>query len=281
MFWTHPLLGVGFGTFGFNSPYHMGAVLRAPGGEGYARNELFVDHAHCDPLETIAEVGIAGVVLALALGVLTLRGCSLRKGASAEFASLLALGTFALLNPVLASPSHALLGLCCMMGCLEGTTCSVPPRAHRGYALVITLVIAGLWVNFTALPSRALRHAAEQILPEDQKPAEAGYRFIGYAEIAELYGGPPEAFENALYWATLLPHTPGMSHFLNSAFDHTDTGNAHFNAARYFEPFDPARAALEYRRVLERWPWHEEANARLRALEATSAGRPGPVAPRP
>lgn len=281
MFWAHPLLGVGFGTFGFNSPYHMGAVLREPGGEGYARNELFVDHAHCDPLEAAAEVGIAGLVLALALCVLTLRGCSLRKGAATEIASLLALGTLALLNPVLASPPHALLGLCCIVGCIEGTSYSLPQRAHRGSVLVLTLLISGLWAQYTALPSRALRHVAEHILSEEQKPAEAGYRFIRYAEIAESYGGPPEAIENALYWATLLPHTPGRSHFLNAAFDHTDTGNAHFNAARYFEPFDPVRAALEYRRVLERWPWHEESNARLRALEATFAGKPGPAAPRP
>ena len=55
--WHAPMLGTGLGTYGDVSPFTQGSAV--PG---------HVEHAHCDPLQAVVEVGLVGLAMLLVAG---------------------------------------------------------------------------------------------------------------------------------------------------------------------------------------------------------------------
>jgi len=274
MLQAHPWLGVGFGQFGYHSPAHLGAVLHAPGGGDYARNELFTDHAHSDPLETLAEVGVFGVALLIAMLVWALRGARIRPGATAAFASVVALLVLSLFNPTLHSAPHALVGLFSLAALLDVAPAKrITLRPLLGFAPLL----AALWLYTTLLPSARLARLEDaRLAPCDGLAA--------YETLLHRFHGPPQAYEGALYAAMDCAY-PGqesspdkrLEMLIAAGARSNDTGTFHRAIARYFVRVGvTVRAGEAYRKVLERWPDNAEAKAFLESATAPPAGSADP-----
>lgn len=255
MFRAHPVLGVGLGNFGFNSPWHMGAVLRGPAGAVYSHNRLFVDHAHSDALEFLAETGLLGAGLLAILMATTLRPTWTRVVAP-EVAVLGALGTFALLNPALASAPHALTGLLALAGVTRAEHSLALPR--RGVAAG-TVVLAVLWGWLTLLPSAEV--AAHEQRARDG--ADAATLYSDAARLSMQANAPAVVFEDALGAAaavlgagmTLPEDAPQVTELIKRGARVNDTGSFHALAAEIhrLRGNEQARREAEIR-VRERWP---------------------------
>ncbi|HDP36084.1 MAG TPA: O-antigen ligase domain-containing protein, partial [Candidatus Hydrogenedentes bacterium] len=57
---ANPLFGAGLGNYAYWSPYYQGEALEVFGKDCFYHNELHTVHAHSEPLEWIAETGLAG-----------------------------------------------------------------------------------------------------------------------------------------------------------------------------------------------------------------------------
>jgi putative inorganic carbon (HCO3(-)) transporter len=252
---AHPWLGVGLGNFGFSSPSHMGAVLRGPEGAGLAHNRLFVDHAHSDALEFLAETGIVGAGLLMLLLAATLRPVWTRAAAP-EVAMLGAIGAFALLNPALASAPHALAGLLALAGVTRVNNSVALPR--RGIAAG-ALVLAAAWGWLTFLPSAAVdaheRHA------RDGADAAALYREA--AQLGMQANAPAVVFEDALGAAAAVLVTgrplpsdaPPVEELIRRGARINDSGSFHALVAEVHRLRGEVPAQRESEiRMRERWP---------------------------
>lgn len=100
-----PWIGIGPGNYAYWSPRYLGEALHAPGGERHLKNELHAGHAHCEPLEILAESGVLGLGLAVWMLVRLVR-CR-----GPEWGGLAALLVFSLFNAPFHSAPHALGGL--------------------------------------------------------------------------------------------------------------------------------------------------------------------------
>lgn len=271
MIQDNPWLGVGLGRYGLHSPEHLGAVLRGPGGAGFARNELFTDHAHCDPLETLAEVGVLGLLLLLALLAWALRGARYQRGAAPALASGIALLVFALLNPTLHSAPHALIGLLCLRRAIDTTRHSGPPLGNLRLVHGFAPLLVALWLYTTLLPSATLAR-----LEDTPKPPCDAMR--DYEVLLARYQGPPQAYEGALCLAEeCLKNNDSPA--LRNRIDHLyaigtrlgDTASLHLAYARCMRDIgDAPRATAAYTAVLNRWPEHAEARAFVEASTQTT-----------
>lgn len=252
---AHPWLGVGLGGYGYYSPRHMGAVLLAPGGERLARNELFVDHAHSDPLEALAEFGVLGMVL-LAAGIMV----AWRKGGEGgiisvpERGALVVLGVFACLNPALASMPHAVAGLCCLLsGAARGD--DEVKRAWTFSRCAVVCVVAAGWVWLTWLPSAAMVRAENRV-----DPADACGNAARFSAIAMRFHGPAGAYEAAIFWAApcaaMSPERldGALERLIEAGRRMTDTGNFHGALADLYRVQGKAEAAQSERAAMAaRW----------------------------
>lgn len=257
MLHSAPLLGVGFGGYGYHSPFHLGAVLRGPGGENYARNELFTDHAHCDPLEILAETGLLGGLGLAALLAWALRGhLAHLKGAVPV---LTAFAVFAALNPALASAPHAIFAL---LSAVPIAARLDSPRNAWPW-LPAALFCAAIWLWHTFLPSTMLVRAENRWIRG--AATEETVRELAY--IVERFGGPPAAGEDLIEAMTeYTPPFPLAERYLDRALETTDTGRAHLLAGRLLHSADPRRALAAYMACLARWPDNAEARAGRDAL---------------
>ena len=102
---AHPFVGVGPGQYAYWSPRYLGDALAAPGGERLFHDQLHVDHAHSEPLELAAELGLVGLVF----GVWMLVRLGRRRGP--EWPAIVSLMVFSLFNAGLHSAPHAFAGL--------------------------------------------------------------------------------------------------------------------------------------------------------------------------
>lgn len=101
----HPWCGVGLGNYSYWSPRYLGEALAAPGGKQHYHNEILTEHAHSEPLEYLAETGIAGGTFFLWMFYRTAR----RRGAA--WGGLAASLVFCLFNAGFHSAPHALVTL--------------------------------------------------------------------------------------------------------------------------------------------------------------------------
>lgn len=186
---THPVTGVGWGNYGFNSPKYLGRVLWRPGGEQYFRNELHADNAHSEPLEFFAENGIAGggVLAAVLLVSFVLKRWFWRGSGwlppSVSRGPLVALAVFSLFNAALHSAPHALAGLMLAAGggwcCAAHARCGPPVRpsirrAVRAALAAGVAAVAVFHVYGVVVPSVLLRRAESAHLAGGPD-AEEGY----------------------------------------------------------------------------------------------------------
>ena len=255
MFRAHPWFGTGLGNFGFNSPWHMGAVLRGPAGSIYSHNQLFVDHAHSDPLELLAEAGALGAGLLALLLLATLRPAHTREAAP-ELAALGALGTFSLFNPALASAPHAAAGLLALAGIT---------RWDRHVGLSRRWVVAGgialtlAWGWLTFVPSY-------QVAAHERRAREGADAVSLYREASRLSmrtNAPAVVFEDALGEAAAvlgagipLPEdAPPVEEVIRRGARVNDTGSFHLLSGEIHRLRADAQAQRDSAiKVRERWP---------------------------
>lgn len=159
-----PIVGVGWGNFGYWSPLYLGSALHAPGGSDLQHNEIHTLYAHSGILQTWAESGVIGLACIIWLVVILVR-CR-----GPEWGGLVALGVFALFNPVFHSTPHAVTGILLATTLLtqradrgemnEPQTPLITPTAKALLAAGIAIAaIFGIWAK--TLPSYYLRAAED------------------------------------------------------------------------------------------------------------------------
>ena len=246
------LLGVGPGNFVFWSPTYQGLAIAEQVAVEPFSNTLLTVYAHSDPLEIVAETGLIGGLFALwMLARLFARGRGPEWGGTA---TLLA---FALVNPLITSPAHALAGVVLAAGLLSGpygAAVVAKPRDRRVEAWAMATAAACLLV-FIALaqvwPGYLLRQA-EEAGEEKLWEAVVDYPWPQYAAHEEYgdYLMSQERHEAALqqYHRALrgrdTGHTQLMAGYaaeLTERPELTDLAERHFRAAVWRWPYD-ARA---------------------------------------
>ena len=251
--------------------------MNAPGGERFARNELFTDHAHSDPLETLAEIGVLGAAMLLLLLGWALRGAKLRPDSATAWACFVALIVFSLLNPTLHSAPHVLIGLFSLRAILQTQDAATPSRYGLRLLHGFAPLLVALWLYTTLLPSAKLARLEDTALA----PCDALKR---YEAFIKHYQGPAHAYEMAVYLATECV-TSSDDSSLRARVDKiiavgartNDTGNFHLAVARYYDKTgDQVRAGVACQKVLERWPDNAEAKAFTAPTTAPHAGSASP-----
>ncbi|NLV41328.1 MAG: O-antigen ligase family protein [Candidatus Hydrogenedentes bacterium] len=187
MFLDRPATGAGLGDFARESPWHLGRVLWADGGGRHTHNELHADNAHGEPLQFLAENGLAGAAALAALAAFwlgNLRRGRFRRPSAGVLGALAALAVFCCMNAGLKSVPHAWAGL--LLLCGAGTqrpaeTAVSGGRAGEGglrcaAALLVCAAVAGCFWGVVR-PSRLLRHAEDLHLAGDPG-ADAAYRRV-------------------------------------------------------------------------------------------------------
>lgn len=178
----HPLAGVGPGQFAYASPRHMGEALNAQGDGVYAYNEAWAMHPHSEPLNLVAEGGMAGALLAAVFLALLWRGARLDRA----WPALTAMMVFALVNDAWHSAPHALLSLW-LLSAATAPTRAVPEASRAGRLALCVLVLAqaALFAAHAALvlrPSWLLTRAEDLNFagknPEAAYEAAAAHPFV-------------------------------------------------------------------------------------------------------
>ncbi len=258
----NPLTGVGFCNYALQSPYYLGRVLWAPGGQRFYRNELHADTAHSEPLQFAAENGIIGI--ALLAGVFLLAGSRPRKGSlpllpvcrplPEAWGALAALGVAALFNATLHSAPHALAGL--LLLCGRPGSCR-PYRLGRAASWAVPAAcLLFLWphVQNTLIPSCLLR-VAETAHVKRQPDAVALYRR------AIAWGGfSTQAHEDCAILLSDQKRYGEALHELDLANPGLDTGRVHLLRAGCAQALD--RKVLAFKaasQCLYRWPENAQA----------------------
>ncbi len=159
-----PFLGVGLGNYTYWSPFYQGKVLWNPGGEGFFRNTLHTDHAHSEPIEWLAETGVAGCLF----WILFLCLVAARSNPAAP--ALLALAFFALLNNFSHSPPHLLAFLLLALNPEEECTKDELPRKLWIFPAAALIIVC--YLGIIAVPS-VLQCAAEDQMDAGVAPEKA------------------------------------------------------------------------------------------------------------
>ncbi|MCC6489763.1 MAG: O-antigen ligase family protein [Candidatus Hydrogenedentes bacterium] len=262
-----PLAGVGLGNYSAFSARYLGEVLWEPGGERLAHNLLHTDHAHCDVLELLAELGVLGMIpLALWWGrLIRCRG--------PEWGGLLSLAVFSLAYFPFYSAPHALLGLllaACLLGrsprLAEDCPASLFSRflsltAGGGALLSLPLV---LWM--VVFPSYLFRTAqAIHVAGGNSLPA--------YERAVAVRWAPPDVYEK--YGLALLEagrHEDARKVF-TIACSQLDSGAAYLGlGASQLRAGDTQAARVAIEACLKRWPSSFEAWALLMLASPVKAG---------
>ncbi len=249
------LFGVGLGNYALWSPSYLGEALQAPGGEGHTHNDRHTLHAHNDPIELLAELGVPGLICAVWILA------SLRRGKDvAEWGALAASMVFSLFNGTMESPAHVLVSLL-LVGRLSrhADGPARPPIAAAWFVPAVCAVVgAVMWTHL--IPSARLQSAWRE---EDagRDPAPAYRRALRHPwpnvqaaeEFAEYLIGAGR-FEEA--------ERP-----LAIALGGSDTGRVHLLAGMMAERRgEMASARRHFQACLYRWPAETEVRSKLKKL---------------
>jgi O-antigen ligase len=251
-----PWWGTGLGNYAYWSPSYLGEALAAPGGDRHYRNEIHTEHAHSEPLEYLAEIGIIGGVFGLWMLYRMVR----RPGAA--WGGLAALLVFAGFNAAFHSAPHAWAGLLmCAMLHVRGEFATEPDAPHHRawwwLPAPLALVLAGLMTWTVYMPSRWLREAEDVHLAGGDAP-----RY--YARVLAHPWPNPQAHEE--YGMALLDAgrtTDAYAQFVE-ALHGLDTGRLHLLLGIAADRLGDRQTAAEWlEQCLRRWPDNEQARMLL------------------
>ncbi|HAH07290.1 MAG TPA: hypothetical protein DCM05_12340 [Elusimicrobia bacterium] len=265
---AHPWLGCGLGRFHVEFPAFASEALKSL----WPQQKVIINFAHNEYLQVLAETGVAGLALFLAVPLLAVRWAFLRLREApllaGPFLSAAALFAMAFFSPdlrfgVSSFIAFAFLGVCA--SCAGGSERPFPPFPGRASLALLLGAFLSVWGSLAAQPILAQRRlAAEpafhtQRSPETQKllddmeaKLKAAPEDGDLAEnLAYLYakekewGKATELFELA---ARLLPGRPGP---LNNL------GNIHYSLGRREE------ALAYWQRSLKAAPGQVDAHLNL------------------
>ncbi len=252
MWADHPVAGAGLGTYRYWSPRYLGMALHAPGGGGHFRNELHTRHAHAEPLEYLAETGLAGAVFGIwmLLRLLRCRG--------SEWGVLGALFTLGLFNASLHGAAHALVGLlfAAMLLLRKPHRPRVSPGPGWAFGTAAAaLVLAFAWCHITLAPSYLLRQA-EDVYLAGENPLPAYERLMAH---------PWPCPEGRMEYGMALRDggQPGLAYEeLLEARRGVDTGQVYLLLSMTARDLGLDEAAQDWaRECLLRWPDNQDAQA--------------------
>jgi len=258
MFRAAPVAGVGLGNYAYWSPYYQGKALDAPGGERYAHNGLHTTDAHCEPVQLLAETGLAGFACCAWMFARLLR----RRGA--EWGGLAALLAFAFFNAGFHSAPHALAAL--LLACImlaRGRYTRLHERDSGALAMTVFTLAAALfaatcWTG--TLPSWRLA-AAENV------HVRGGDSVKLYEHVLAHPWPNPEAREEygMALWENGAAKEAHIQFLL--AMEGLDTARLHLQLGRSaVELGDLDGAVRAFEACLWRWPSNAEAWQWLYAL---------------
>lgn len=242
------LIGVGAGNYPYWSPRYLGDALWAAGGPQLEHNTLHTEHAHCDPLELLAEYGVMAAVM---WGWFLVRLLQVR---GPEWGGLAAFGVFSLFNAPLHSAPHALVAVVLassLSGRERDPSLSAGPRRSRYqqiFHLAAVLVFFSGFVLFSLVPSYLLRKA--ETLHIRGTPSVAAYH-----RAAAWPGAPRIAYEK--YGIALLEAGEfGLSQqVFTRALEGIDTGAVYLGlGVAAFKNGDRAAAREALLACVHRWP---------------------------
>lgn len=242
------LIGVGAGNYPYWSPRYLGDALWAPGGSQLEHNTLHTEHAHCDPLELLAEYGLMAAVM---WGWFLVR---LLRFRGSEWGGLAAFAVFSLFNAPLHSAPHALVAVVLASSLLGRDRDPVVPagsshsRYQRTFQIAAVLVFVLGFVLFSLVPSYLLRKA--ETLHIRGTPSLAAYQ-----RAATWSGAPWIAYEK--YGIALLEsgHFGLSQQVFARALDGLDTGAVYLGlGVAAFKNGDSATAREALLACLHRWP---------------------------
>ncbi len=258
----NPFTGVGFCNYALQSPFYLGKVLWAPGGKQLYHNELHADTAHSEPLQFVAENGVIGVAVLVAVFLLV--GSRSKNGnlpllpvcrpLPEAWGALAALAVVSLFNATLHSAPHALAGL--LLLCGRPGTCR-PWRLGRGASWAMPILcLLFVWphVQNTLIPSYLLR-VAETAHVLRQPDAEALYRR------AIAWGGySTQAHEDYAILLSDQGRNEEALRELDLANPGLDTGRVHLLRAACAESLGKKDLAFgAAKQCLYRWPKNGQA----------------------
>jgi O-antigen ligase len=263
MFLDRPATGAGLGDFARESPWHLGCVLWADGGGRYTHNELHADNAHGEPLQFLAENGLAGAAALAALAAFwfwSLRRGLLRSPSAGALGALAALAVFCCMNAGLKSVPHAWAGLLLCGAGTQRPSASAAPGGRGGETtlrwatafFVCAAVAACFWGGVR--PSRLLRHAEDLHLAGDPG-ADAAYR--------RVFSGawpPPQSWEDHAILLLAQGRPSEALGRLAAGRRDADTGRLHLLRAEALHALgrgEEARAAAV--ECVFRWPGNARA----------------------
>ncbi len=273
MFWDSPWLGKGLGNFQYHSPRFLAEVLQGAHGTWHFHNSLHTVHAHCEPLEWLAETGGIGFLFLIWMGVCCLRYGGVGGGALFVFV------IFSFFNASWHSAPHLLLGLSLYgMAFFEDLDKEAPQaaknRTTRGYVkniglkssfVCLSLFLAVFFIKGLLLPSYALRQAQDAHLAGEEQAVSLYEQAISY----RIH--PPQAHESYGMLLLDLGRPAEAQVQLQLALRALDTPRLHLMlgyAAQDLGQLEEARAC--YRRVLERSPTDPAAWSSLLALRTAT-----------
>lgn len=241
-----PLFGAGLGVFAYEAPRFLGEAFMDTRWLEHQATELTVYHAHSDPLEALAEMGLLGACL---LGWMAWR---LRHGRGEAWGPLTALLVFSCFNATVISPPHAVAGLMlasCLMPASRPTGTGWRKRPVTAFAgfLAVPVVLSLL------IPSFQLRKAQTAHL-EGRGAPEHYARIQPYAV---LY---PQAQTSRAQWHAEHEEWHAAIAAYERALGDVDTGRIHLELGALHHRTgqrDKARAHLE--QAVARWPWNYDA----------------------
>lgn len=257
MFWSAPLTGVGLGMYSHWSPYYLGEVLRAPGGENLMYNQLHALHAHSEPLHILAEGGVAGFALMVWMWYRVAR----RSGP--EWFGLAALFVFSLFNPTFVSTPFALAALF-----LSGSLMALPvvdprqnepkPKTRAGIAigrvgwsvLMTALALLALWT--VTIPDYWFQRGQEKHLAGEMPLSD-------YERVLRSPIPPVRAYE---YYTVAVYdyYPPDVSYgVFEAALRYVDTGQIYLGLAELAHALDNGHAVEWARECVWRWPGSQRA----------------------
>ena len=244
-----PVFGVGLGVFPFESPRFLGEAFLQTDWIQHKTTELAVLHAHSDPLEALAEMGLLGAAL---LGWMAWR---LRKARGDAWGPLAVLLVFSCFNATVISPPHAVAGLM-LMACLmrEGETRSPTPSVRLSHAMpVVTGALAALAIGFLLVPSVQLRTAQTAHLDGEVDPER-------YLWVADTSFFRPEALVSLGQWHAEQQNWLEAIMAYEAALPNVDTGRIHLElGALYIRMGDLYTAQGYLEAATLRWPWNYDA----------------------
>lgn len=261
---AHPWAGVGPGNFAYWSPRFMGEALTAPGGQRHFNNELLVEHPHSEPLLILAELGLAGGLLAgwMLLRVTRCRGI--------EWAPLSTLLVFAWFNAPFQCPAHALAGVALAAALLA--------QAENGHEQCGAK--SSRWLSWFAVPCAmmlTLFHGYAVLMPSTQLRAAEDAHLAGEDAIplyekavAGLWPNAEAHLRLGLAFAEANRYEEAEKE-VREALKGLDTGEAYLilgATALRLGKVQEAKTWLSG--CLERWPHNANAKRLLDAIETNA-----------